>query len=51
MIMAGQGSVYRRCGCVDPVTRRQLGSRCPRLAGRGHGSWYIGLELPITPGG
>ena len=49
--MSGQGSVYKRCGCVDPVTGRQLGRRCPRLAGRGHGSWYIELELPAAPDG
>jgi integrase len=49
--MADQGSVYKRCGCVDPVTGRQLGSRCPRLAGGRHGSWYIGLELPAGPEG
>jgi integrase-like protein len=51
MAMSGQGSVYKRCGCVDPVTGRQLGRRCPRLAGRGHGSWYIELELPAAPDG
>jgi len=44
--MSGQGSVYKRCGCADPVTGRQLGNRCPRVAGSRHGSWYIGLELP-----
>jgi integrase len=45
--MAGEGSVFRRCGCVDPVTGRQYGSRCPRLgAGGRHGSWYVRLELP-----
>jgi integrase len=46
MVMSGQGSVYRRCGCIDPVTGRQLGGRCPRLAGSRHGSWYIDLGLP-----
>jgi integrase len=45
--MAGEGSVFRRCGCVDPVTGRQYGTRCPRLgAGGRHGSWYVRLELP-----
>ena len=44
--MAEQGSVYRRCGCADPVTGRQLGKRCPRLASGCHGSWYVRLELP-----
>jgi hypothetical protein len=49
--MSGQGSVYKRCGCVDPVTGRQSGRRCPGLAGRGHGSWYIEMELPAAPDG
>ena len=45
--MAGEGPVFRRCGCVDPVTGRQYGSRCPRLgAGGRHGSWHVRLELP-----
>ena len=45
--MAGEGSVFRRCGCTDPVTGRQYGRRCPRLAAGGrHGSWYVRLELP-----
>jgi len=44
--MAGAGSVFRRCGCTDPVTGRQYGNRCPRLAAGGrHGSWYVRLEL------
>jgi integrase len=51
MVMIGQGSVYKRCGCVDAVTRRQLGRRCPRLAGSRHGSWYIELQLPAGPDG
>jgi integrase len=49
MVMTGQGSVYKRCGCVDPVTRRQFAGRCPRLAGSRHGSWYLELELPAGP--
>ena len=44
--MAGDGCVYRRCGCVDPGTGRQYGRPCPRLAGSRHGSWYVRLELP-----
>src|SRR6266851_3852078 len=44
--MTGEGCVYRRCGCVDPVTGRQFGRVCPRLAGGRHGSWYVRLELP-----
>ena len=30
--MAGEGSVFRRCGCTDPVTGRQYGRACLRLA-------------------
>ena len=45
--MAGEGCVYRRCGCTDPGTGRQCGRACPRLAAGGrHGSWYVRLELP-----
>jgi integrase len=40
------GRLYRRCGCVDVTTGRELGSRCPRLGERGHGSWYVYAELP-----
>jgi hypothetical protein len=46
--MAGQGSVYRRCGCIDATTGGQLGGRCLRLADDRHGSWYVGLELPAA---
>lgn len=44
--MRGRGSVYKRCGCVDPVNGRKLGRRCPRLSTRGHGCWYFNVELP-----
>ncbi len=43
--MASEGCVYRRCGCVDPVIGRQLGGRCPRLAGSRHGSWLCGWSF------
>jgi integrase len=47
MVVIGEGCVYRRCGCADPVTGRQYGRGCPRLAAGGrHGSWYVRLELP-----
>ena len=47
VVMAGAGSVFRRCGCTDPVTGRQYGTQCPRLAAGGrHGSWCVRLELP-----
>src|SRR5215469_720332 len=49
--MACRGRVYRRCGCIDRVTGRQLGQRCPRLAGGRHGSWYVRLDLPAGSDG
>lgn len=44
------GSVYRRCGCRDEVTRRLLGARCPGLNSGGHGSWYFSVDLPSAAG-
>lgn len=50
--METRGSVYAWCGCRDQVTGRRLGSRCPRRGQRGHGSWYLSLDLPAgTDGG
>ncbi|MBO0808740.1 MAG: site-specific integrase [Actinobacteria bacterium] len=45
------GSTYKRCGCRDQRTGRQLGRRCPRLGDRGHGSWYLAIEVPAAPDG
>ena len=44
--MSSRGSVYRRCGCRDTATRKQLGLRCPGLADPGHGSCYLAVDLP-----
>jgi hypothetical protein len=41
----------QRCGCRDQRTGRQLGQRCPRLRERGHGSWYLAIELSAAPDG
>jgi hypothetical protein len=51
MMRKREGRVYRRCGCADPATGRLIGVGCPRLARRGHGSWYVTLELPPDPDG
>jgi hypothetical protein len=40
-----QGRVYAWCGCRDQVIGRRLGSWCPRRGHRGHGSWYLSLEI------
>lgn len=39
-------SIYRRCGCRDPESRKQLGAKCPQLATRRHGAYAIRMELP-----
>jgi integrase len=50
MALSGRGSLYKRCGCADPQTGRQLGNRCPGLTGPRHGSWYLRFELPGLDG-
>jgi integrase len=49
--MRGSGRVYKRCGCTAPDTGRLRGSGCPRLAERGHGSWYFAVDLPVGSDG
>jgi hypothetical protein len=39
--MGSNGGVFKRCGCRDPRSGRLLGTGCPALAERGHGSWYF----------
>lgn len=46
VVMGVRGRVYSWCGCRDLVAGRRLGSSCPRRGQRGHGSWYVSLELP-----
>ncbi|MGW3560456.1 tyrosine-type recombinase/integrase [Streptomyces sp. NPDC000963] len=41
-----KGSTHRRCYCRDPHTGKPLGKKCPKLAGRKHGSYSIRQELP-----
>jgi hypothetical protein len=45
------GSTFTQCGCRDQRTGRQLGQRCPHLRERGHGSWYLAIELSAAPDG
>ncbi|HZD15789.1 MAG TPA: hypothetical protein VE196_11840, partial [Pseudonocardiaceae bacterium] len=49
--MSVPGRVYKRCGCLNPDTRRRWGSHCPQLGRTGHGSWYLTIELPTGPSG
>jgi hypothetical protein len=38
--MSKTGVIFKRCGCRDN-NRRRLEQSCPRLAERGHGTWYF----------
>ena len=49
--MSVGGRVYKRCGCLNPGTRRRWGIHCPQLTRTGHGSWYVAIELPTGPNG
>jgi len=42
--------VYKRCGCTDERTGRQLAGRCPHLAEPGHGSWYYAVQVTTVGG-
>ncbi|MEU6760809.1 site-specific integrase [Streptomyces sp. NPDC046685] len=41
-----KGSTYRRCHCRDTETGKPLGSKCPKLKQRRHGSYSVRQELP-----
>ncbi len=45
-----EGSVFRRCGCRDPQTRKVLGGTCPKLKRRDHGTWWARFDEPTIPG-
>ncbi|MEV0374567.1 tyrosine-type recombinase/integrase [Streptomyces sp. NPDC050636] len=60
------GSTYKRCKCTEPKLddngqpildtngqpkTRELGSACPLLKRRDHGTWYYYVKLPDGPGG
>lgn len=45
--MTARGRLYKRCGCTDE-TGRQLGSRCPGLRKRHHGTWAIEVRIDTT---
>ena len=52
-----EGSIFKRCGCRDPKTRKPLNNDCPKLRRHSgawsseHGLWYLQLELPPTTAG
>jgi integrase len=48
------GSIFKRCGCRHPQTRKPLGNACPKLRrpngtwSAEHGQWHYQIELPRT---
>jgi integrase len=40
----------KRCGCRDPETGKQLGSACPKLRQRHHGSYEAELRIDTSEG-
>jgi len=49
--MNGTGDiVFKRCGCTDAGTGRQLAGHCPHLAEPGHGSWYYAVQVTTVGG-
>lgn len=46
-----QGSTFRRCGCRDVHTGKQLGQACPKLTQRRHGTWGWRQEIPAGEDG
>jgi Phage integrase, N-terminal SAM-like domain len=49
-VNANRDTVFKRCGCTDKKTGRQLAGRCPRLAEPGHGSWYYAVQVTTVGG-
>lgn len=45
------GHVTKRCNCRDPKTGKQLGKKCPLLAKRSHGGWWVRYEAPAAQDG
>ena len=47
-----KGRTFKRCGCTDSQTGKELGNACPKLRRRNgtwsadHGVWHIQVELP-----
>jgi integrase len=42
--------VFKRCGCTNEKTGRQLAGRCTHLAESGHGSWYYAVQVTTVGG-
>lgn len=40
----------KKCWCRDSATKRLLGKKCPQLAAKGHGKYYVRVEAPGADG-
>jgi len=45
-----RGSVFQRCACRDPETKKFLHGRCPQLRKKGHGAWWFRYDAPGPDG-
>ncbi len=50
VIGVDEGKVYRRCGCRDGVTGRQVTGACGRMADPSHGRWYFAVQVSTLVG-
>jgi integrase len=48
--VADSGYTFKRCGCTDPVTGKQLGAKCPDLGKRRHGTWAFKVRVDTATG-
>jgi hypothetical protein len=46
-----RGRVFKRCRCRDRETGKDLGSKCPLLKRKGHGTWWFRYDAPPGPDG
>ena len=46
--MSANGSTYKRCGCTDPGSGKQLGAACPDIARRRHRTWTYEIRIDVT---
>ncbi|GAA4921926.1 integrase-like protein [Stackebrandtia albiflava] len=40
------GYVFRRCGCQNPDTGKQYGTKCQKRKSKDHGTWWGRYDLP-----
>lgn len=41
------GSLFKRCGCRDEASGKQLGTECPRLKRSDHGTWSFRVDVGL----